>query len=339
MRQDRLEQLAKTYGPGAAYKNFHEFLRHPELDAVAVFTPAPLHVQMATEAMKAGKHVISAVPAGMSMEELEELLETVKTTGMKYMMAETSYYRPEIITCRDWASAGKFGTIFHSQSEYHHEGLLSIMFDEEGKPTWRHGLPPMLYPTHCLGMIVPVTGERMAEVTAVGWGDNHEVLRTNSYKNPFWNTAAFFKTAKGHSAQVSVCWHIAAEGTERGAFYGDRLSYVMKRPEGSPNTVVTIRGESTKMEENRYPVGDVRMESFPESNHWESLPASMRVGTDHGGSHTFLTHEFIRSIVEDRWPAVNVYEAIAYTAPGIIAHQSALRQGESMKIEDYGRAE
>src|SRR5262245_58412280 len=103
LREDRLKRLADAYGQSQTYKSFREFLKHPQLDAVAVFTPAPLHVWMATEALKAGKHVISAVPAGMSVEELEQLLESVKTTGMKYMMAESSYYRPEIITCREWA--------------------------------------------------------------------------------------------------------------------------------------------------------------------------------------------------------------------------------------------
>ena len=71
---------------------------------------------------------------------------------------------------------------------------------------------------------------------------------------------------------------------------------------------------------------------------WEVLPPPMRVKTGHGGSHTFLTHEFISSIVEDRWPTVNVYEALAYTLPGIVAHQSALRGGEHLRIRDYGAA-
>jgi hypothetical protein len=52
----------------------------------------------------------------------------------------------------------------------------------------------------------------------------------------------------------------------------------------------------------------------------------------------FLVNEFIRSIVEDRYPAVNIWEAIAYTLPGIVAHQSALRGGELLKIHDYGAA-
>ena len=107
-------------------------LKQPGLDAVGIFTPLPLHVWMATEAMKQGKHVISAVPAGTSEEELATLIDTVKSTGMKYMMGETSYYRPEVITCREWAKQGKFGTIFYSESEYHHEGLLALMFDERG---------------------------------------------------------------------------------------------------------------------------------------------------------------------------------------------------------------
>jgi predicted dehydrogenase len=339
IRPDRLQRLSEVYKCGNAYKNFREMLKHPELDAVAIFTPAPLHVWMDIEALKAGKHVISAVPAGMSVEELEQLLDTVKRTGLKYMMAETSFYRPEVITSRQWAKEGKFGSIFYTESEYHHDGLISLMFDDRGFPNWRHGLPPMHYPTHCTGMIVPVTRERLVEVSAIGWGDGHEVLRTNLYKNPFWNTTAFFRTSGGHSSRVSVFWHVASGGTERGSFYGDRMSYIMERPEGSPDTVVTISKEGkTVIDANGYPEGKVDIKAFQQPNHFEKLPESLRVRSGHGGSHTFITHEFVSAIAEDRIPEVNVWEAIAYTMPGIIAHQSALRGGESMKIKDYGKA-
>jgi hypothetical protein len=55
----------------------------------------------------------------------------------------------------------------------------------------------------------------------------------------------------------------------------------------------------------------------------------------HGGSHGQLTHEFISALLEDRQPAVNVYEALAMTVGGIIAHQSALKDGESLKIPQF----
>jgi predicted dehydrogenase len=339
IRPDRLTRLSTVYGCGTQFKSYREMLKHPELDAVAVFTPAPLHAWMALEAFKAGKHVISAVPAGMSIEECERLMDAVKRTGLRYMMAETSYYRAETMTCMEWARAGKFGTIFYSEAEYHHEGLLPLFFDDRGFPTWRHGLAPMHYPTHCTGIVIPVTGERLVEVQAIGWGDNHEVLQTNQYKNPFWNTTGFFKTSGGHSSRISVFWHVAAGGTERGAFYGDRMSYIMARPEGSPNTVATISKDGkTVIDANGYPEGVVRQEKFDQPNHWERLPESLRVKSGHGGSHVFITKEFIDAIVEERHPTVNVWEAAAYTVPGIVAHQSALKGGEPMKIRDYGKA-
>ena len=338
LRDDRLKLLTETYQCTNTYKNFRTFLKEADIDAVAVFTPAPLHVWMATEAMKAGKHVISAVPAGMSLEELAQLIECKEKTGMTYMMAETSFFRPEIMTCREWRKQGKFGTIFYSEAEYHHEGLIPLMFDDHGLPTWRHGLPPMLYPTHCTGMIIPVTGERLVEVQAVGWGDGHEILQTNEYENPFWNTTGFFKTSGGHSSRISVCWHIAAGGTERGQFYGDQMSYILGRPDGSPNIVYSIRkGNKVTLDANGYPEGDVKRENFEQPNLQERLPESLRVDSGHGGSHTFITHEFISALVENRKPLLDVYEAVAFTAPGIVAHQSALKGGETMKIPNFDK--
>ncbi len=337
-RPDRLKHLAATYGVDSTYRDFREMLKHPGLNAVAVFTPPSMHVPMSLEAMEAGKHVISAVPAGMSVEELERLLDCVTRTGMKYMMAETSYYRAEIIASRELAEAGEFGTIFYSESEYHHEGLIELMYDESGRPTWRYGFPPMHYPTHCTGMIVPVTGERLVEVQALGWGDGHEILQTNPYQNPYWNTTAFFKTSGGHAARVAVYWHVAAGGTERGQFLGDRLSCFMERPEGGPSTIVRIGKEGQTVLRDGYPEGKVTIEPHRLPDYMERLPEPMRVRTGHWDTHTFVTHEFVRAIVEDRWPAVDVYEAVAYTLPGIVAHQSALRGGETLKIRDYGRA-
>jgi predicted dehydrogenase len=337
---DRQRHLATYYRCPNVAPSFADMLKDPNVDAVAVFTPAPLHASQAVQALKAGKHVISAVPAGMNVEEIEQLLATVRSTGLKYMMAETSYYRRPVIACREWNAAHKFGTIFHSESDYHHEGLISLMFDADGRPSWRHGLPPMLYPTHCVGMIVPVTGERMSEVTCTGWGDNNPVLRKNRYNNPFWNETAFFRTSGGHSARVSICWHAAVTGAERGAFYGDRMSYQMGAAETDPDTRVEIaRKGATSLDTNGYPEGDVESQRLTPPTYLERLPEPLRaIRSGHGNSHTFLVHEFVSAVLADRTPAVNIWEAIAYTLPGILAHQSALRNGETIRIRDYGKA-
>ncbi len=361
LREERVEKLKRVYQCDTGYRDYHAFLKHPDLDAVALFTPAPFHARMAVEALKFGRHVISAVPAGMSVEELEELLDTVRQTGMKYMMAETSRYRPEVLTCIEWAKEGRFGEIFYSESEYHHTGLgpyaYGSTFDcqscdfiraidkvKEGAavpdqlvPTWSYAYPPMLYPTHCTGMIVPVTGERLTEVSAHGWGNDHEMLRKNFYdNNPFIHTVALFKTSRGHCSRISIGWNIAAHGTERALFYGDRMSFIMARPEGSPDTVV----QQKFREGNPFGVFGGHTETVPyqQADYFERLPEPLRIATGHGNSHSFITHEFVSAILEDRHPEVNVWEAVAYTMPGVIAHKSALAGGACMKIRDYGPA-
>jgi hypothetical protein len=67
------------------------------------------------------------------------------------------------------------------------------------------------------------------------------------------------------------------------------------------------------------------------------LPPGVPAG-GHGGSHGRLTDEFVSSILMDREPLVNVHEALAMTVPGVVAHQSALKDGESLKIPQYDPA-
>jgi hypothetical protein len=105
----------------------------------------------------------------------------------------------------------------------------SLWYDAQGKPTWRHGFPPMIYPTHCTSYLVGVTGERLTEVTATGWGDKDPISFPNVYKNPFWSEAAFFKTDRGRSFRVMVFWRGAFGGCERGQWYGSRPLISMKR--------------------------------------------------------------------------------------------------------------
>jgi hypothetical protein len=82
-----------------------------------------------------------------------------------------------------------------------------------------------------------------------------------------------------------------------------------------------------------------RFEEYQQPQWWATdlLPPPLRHDSGHQGSHPFIVHEFIDSVVQQRRPAVDVYEAVAYTAPGIVAHQSALKGGERLAIPDFGR--
>jgi len=63
-----------------------------DVDAVALFTQRWVHAPMALEALAAGKHVYSAVPAATTLVELAQLIDAVQRTGLTYMMGEISIY-------------------------------------------------------------------------------------------------------------------------------------------------------------------------------------------------------------------------------------------------------
>lgn len=320
--------LKQTYRCDKSYESLEELIRDKDVDAVAVFTDAPSHVQHCIACMEAGKHVICAVPAAMTIEECEQLREAVERTGLTYMMAETSYYNQSAISARKFFQEGKFGNLFYTEAEYHHAGVLVYMF-EDGKRTWRYGFPPMNYPTHCTAFLISVTGERLTQVSCLGWGDDDPALRDNPYGNPFWNETAFFKTDRGNAFRVAVYWKGAHGVCERAQWYGDRTSFFMAHPNGLGPVIVRWDEQA----------GATALEQYDQPMWWQTdmLPEPLRHDSDHGGSHTFLTHEFIDALINERRPVVDIYEALAYTAPGIIAQQSALRGGEQMSIPSFDR--
>lgn len=332
---DRRAALMKTYQCSKSYESLERLLKDPKVEAVALFTPAPDHARHVIQSLRAGKHVLCAVPAAMSIEECGQVLDTVKKTGLTYMMAETSVFREETITAKQLYKEGKFGTIFSSSAQYYHPGLEVLYFENDGKPTWRHGLPPMLYPTHVTAFLIAVTGERLTNVSCQGWGDDSPMLKGNPYKNPFWNETAFFKTNKGHAFTGEVCWKGALVGCERGEWRGDKMSLYSEYKHNEPHKVFAT--EKVGTDDGGFKIAEPEMQPYKATDWWKTdlLPQPLRHNSGHGGSHTFITHEFVDAIVNNRKPLIDIHEALAYTAPGIVAHQSALKGGEYMKIPSF----
>ena len=43
------------------------------------------------------------------------------------------------------------------------------------------------------------------------------------------------------------------------------------------------------------------------------------------------------ALLENREPAVDIYESLAMTVPGIVAHQSALKNGEMLDVPSFDK--
>jgi predicted dehydrogenase len=326
LRPDRRQILRDRYQCDQVYDSLEAMLKEArDIDAVAIFTEAPNHEKHVRMSMQRGWHVISAVPACLTLEEAERLKEIKEKTGLKYMMAETSYYRHHCIAARQLHQEGKFGELFYSEVEYYHPHIghtTSPLSFHNGKRTWRYGYPPMLYPTHSTGLLIGVTKERLTEVSCLGWGNSENPsLKDNDYKNPFNAASALFKTDRGHACRCNVFWDGTAHG-ERAQWFGKKLTFYMPGSGGQP---FRLQGPDAP-----------KWSKLPD--YWHMVPKTMTHSGGHGGSHPFLTHEFVSALVEDREPVIDLYESLAMTVPGIVAHQSALKGGEQLKIPSFEQA-
>lgn len=332
----RRDRLRKNYRCDSVYESLEDMLKkRRDLDAVAVFSDAPSHFKHVKMCMEQGLHVVSAVPACTSLEEAEQLRAIKEKTGLRYMMAESSYYRQACIYARDLYRKGGFGEILYSEVEYYHDFNFderlntksSLYYNPDGSNSWRQGFPPMHYPTHSLGFVVGVTRERITTVSCLGWGDREKMARlpTNVLSNPFFNEFALMRTSKGNNVRHNECRQIAAPESERAQWFGEKGTLYMAKP-----------GILADTWQPRY--GKAGPANIP--NFWMSdmLPPSMRHESGHGGSAVFISAEFINALLENREPTVDVYESLAMTVPGIIAHQSALKNGEQMKVPGFDRS-
>ena len=340
LRADRRERLKQRYQCDNVYDSLEEMIpKARDIDAVAVFSGAPDHAKHVRMCMERGWHVVSAVPACTTLDEAAMLKEVAEKAGLTYMMAESSYYRQECIFARNFFKEGRFGELFYSEAEYYHDrGDLERLasnkktrfYMPDGSHSWRWGSPPMLYPTHSLGYLVGVTGERVRKVSCLGWEGtrselkDHPWLADNAYDNPFWNESAMMLTDRGHICRCNVFW-LCVAGGERAQWFGDQASLYM--PSGG------VHGSVEK-------IRDAGSGEWSVPQYWKSdmLPESMRHRSGHGGSAVFISAEFVNALVEERDPAIDLYESLAMTVPGIVAHQSALKGGEQMLVPQFERS-
>ena len=98
---ERRNYISETYGI-KMYESYDEMLeKEPDLFCIGIFSQRHQHGPMVLRALELGKHVFSAVPMGITEEEVLEILRVSTEKRLIYMMAETCYYFPCAVWCRE----------------------------------------------------------------------------------------------------------------------------------------------------------------------------------------------------------------------------------------------
>ena len=164
-------------------------LARPDVDAVAVATPAHTHRAIAGRALGAGKHVLVEKPLADSASGGAAMVEEARRRGLVLMADHTYCYTPAVLKMRELVASGELGEVLFVDSVRINLGLvqpdidvlwdlaphdLSILdFVLPGglRPTGvaAHGADPLGAGKACVGYLtLPLPGGAMAHVH-VNW--------------------------------------------------------------------------------------------------------------------------------------------------------------------------
>ncbi len=360
---ERADDLVARYGLAGTFASFDDALADPDIDAVAIFTQRWSHGPLVVQALRAGKHVYSAVPMAISADEIAAIIDTVRETGLTYMMGETSHYNPAVVYARDMIAKSEFGKIFYAEGDYLHDMDLGFYdaYKYSGGDNWKAtaSYPPMLYPTHSIGGILGAWDTHATSVSAIGvvdeLGDGVFDREVSMFDNDYSNMSGLFEVAGGGSFRVNEFRRVGFPshiresrfrwfGTEATfeemtttAYRQDKTGVVDVSEEIEPRRA--SEEELAELTDISPTLRDAFLSGLAPVHDPSRLPKEFAGAPNgHEGAHHFLADDFVTAVNNGTLPPVNAWQAARYTLPGIYALESARRGGERLTIDDFGDA-
>lgn len=323
---DPLPEVAKAFvSETGAQEEFPNFEAAVEAcDALIISSPQQHHAPQAAHALLSGVHVLSEVPAAVSMEQVHQLLAAARNSDATYMIAENYCYTRNNLIINAMAHQGVFGNIYHGEAEYVHE-MKTWHRKQNGDPTWRYywqvGKNGITYPTHSLGPLLQWTEDRIDTISCVGTGR--------------W-------TDPEHEIDDSVT--LLAK-TRNGALFRMRLDLLSNRPELWDYYAIQGTLGAYEAARSDLDTSKIYIEGVSKKETWEPLETfagrflpkrylNPPPGSGHWGSDAWPFLEFLESVEKNSKPPLDVYRALDMSLPGIVSEESIAQNGAWLRVPD-----
>ncbi|MCA9064069.1 MAG: Gfo/Idh/MocA family oxidoreductase [Planctomycetaceae bacterium] len=329
-----MNKVGDQFGIEKRYTSYDDVLADPSIDYVHINSPIPDHAWMSLKALDAGKHVMCTVPMATTIDECRQIVEKVKDTGLKYMMAETVVYSREFLFIKEMYEKGELGKIQHLAASHPQ--------DMDGWPSYWEKMIPMHYATHvvspCLGLV-----NGLAEyVSCFGSGTVRDDIAQKSGNRFAVETCHIKIKDSDLTAHIwRFLYDVARQYRESFDVYGTKKSFEWTLIEHEPHVIHTAKKPEPEIPEKvQVPdyahllPAEIQKFTLPSEIH-DAGHLSFIQGGGHGGSHPHLVNEMVSAILEDRDPRPNAVTSANWTCASICAHESALKGGEIVRLPEF----
>lgn len=332
--EDLLREKQKEHGIKNGYRIFEDMLES-DIDAVVIATPMQCHVPQAIAALEAGKHVMSEVTAGVTMDELWWLIESVERSGKVYMMAENYCYMPDNQLILNLVKSNLLGEIYYGEGEYIHtnDGIATYDYSHRSASSiwrrhWQLGKRGTFYPTHSIGPVMQWFGDdRIKSISTFGSGRHNNL------------------NFRQDDTSITMCQ------LESGKLARIRLDVMSRRPHHMH--YYTIQGTKGVVEASRFAglESKIWLEGMNENGEdpaWRNLSefhdylpdryknaTEEQKNTGHNGGDFFIVEDFVNAIRKGSKPAIDVYQACEWTAVGLLSELSITNNSRTMEMPHF----
>jgi UDP-N-acetylglucosamine 3-dehydrogenase len=109
--EDRARRVAETVGAEAT-SDLEAVLADPEIEAVDVCLPTPLHRRVTEAALAEGKHVFLEKPLALTLEEGQAIVDAAAASDRVFMVGLVLRFWPEYVELHRRVAAGELGRPF-----------------------------------------------------------------------------------------------------------------------------------------------------------------------------------------------------------------------------------
>lgn len=328
--EDHLNEAADKLGVEKRYRIFDDMLES-DIDAVIIATPMQCHVPQAIAAMEAGKHVMCEVTAGVSMDELWWLCETVEKYNKIYMYAENYIYDQRVQQVRKMVEQGVFGEPYYAEGMYLHN-IGNLFVYPNGKTSWRSfwqcGKRGNFYPTHSIGPVMQwFPGDRITEISTFSPGVWNDLgLKQDS------GTTTMCRTEKGKLLNIRVdCMSPRPHNMDFYQLQGTK-GHFQSKLHGDDYDRVSFIGEDSPLHSMKWKKLDEYGMYVPE-RYKNATEEQKHAG--HNGGDFFIVEDFINAVRSGVQPELDVYKACEWTAVGLLSSLSVTNNGRTMEVPHF----
>ena len=109
--QSSADEFAGRFGIANAHPSYEALVADPEVDVVYVATPHPMHVDNATLALTAGKHVLIEKPFTLNAKDAATIVALAEQNGLVVLEAMWARFLPHMVRLREIVAAGVLGDV------------------------------------------------------------------------------------------------------------------------------------------------------------------------------------------------------------------------------------